>query len=598
MKKKILSTLIAFTLLGGTLASCNNKVDDSSKDYGPAPATFKLSDYYEGVIGNQNSATPDQNYKIKKSGKATIRGYFTMGGDGNYTNKHCGYIKPMDGGDPIYIFGYDNSVKDKVATDLVPGALVDLTGEIAMNQAMPQLTNYTYNLLEAAPAYGSDEYNTLMGKLFTELSDDEVAKVAMTKDLAYTSDMNLQSIKLSNMVNIEDVSKGSTAKLVPLKYLGTENEAQYTVQLYRPDMTTTIKKGTLIDVYAGVTQYKGAFQLHVGNIQETPTRLNGLQVKADGTLSDADKLALTKIRVQNVGDGVSYDFDEKAEKDTLLQPNGDRITLSDLIPQGVTVEYSVPTEYDYIAEITSSNANANLKRLAFKKDIPFGKLYDSTVPADQQKKAATEGEFSINAKITMNGQSIDQAIKVPVKFIDKRKPLSLDFNFVNDTGKTPAGVDLLEKAKMQSKSGLSLGYSTSTDGIVTGDGFTTRHLSDEATKSYTKDTVQDFTIKVKSKDKPYKEGEGNFTVNIYNAKDELVAIVPVKFTVKDNTEQTVTIALTDAMYSTTVTDTTFSRLSLVRNADTKDKEIKKNENDKYSSYIYVTSFVVNNKTTK
>lgn len=357
MKKNRLLALIALTAVSSTslLASCDGKdsssVADStssstssSSSTSTGPESPDFTKYYDmSLIGNKDKFTSDH-----KGETVTVRGWYTVGGDGNYwdassSNRgHNGYLV-LDNGQYMYLHQASLDASENISTEVVAGAEIRVTGTLDIYNGLPQIKDYTYELITPASEKSEDEIKGLFHEVTPEEIKDNIS--VNVKDL--TAEWALRPIYLKDMVNIEAVTGSGLSKWCPLTYVGTDQQDDYTVQIYRPGVTGSLPAGRLYDIYAGVTAYNDVPQLHVGSISDSTVTLKGLQQKDLGTVNDDQKEAIADLQSKIDLDG-SYKFSDVDKGEATLASGTSILTANKDVNglPGVAIKYDLVTGSD------------------------------------------------------------------------------------------------------------------------------------------------------------------------------------------------------------------------------------------------------------
>lgn len=357
MKKNRLLALIALTAVSSTslLASCDgddsSSVADStssstssSSSTSTGPESPDFTKYYDmSLIGNKDKFTSDH-----KGETVTVRGWYTVGGDGNYwdassSNRgHNGYLA-LDNGQYMYLHQASLDASENISTEVVAGAEIRVTGTLDIYNGLPQIKDYTYELITPASEKSEDEIKGL----FHEVTPEEIKDKLSVNVTDLTAEWALRPIYLKDMVNIEAVTGSGLSQWCPLAYVGTDEQAKFTVQIYRPGVTGSLPAGRLYDIYAGVTAYNDVPQLHVGSISDSTVTFKGLQAKDLGTVNDTQKEAIADLQSKIDLDG-SYKFSDVDKGEATLASGTSILTAAKDVNglTGVAIKYDLVTGSD------------------------------------------------------------------------------------------------------------------------------------------------------------------------------------------------------------------------------------------------------------
>ena len=423
MKKNRLLALIALTAVSSTslLASCggddSSSVADStssstssssSTSTGPESPDFtKLFDM--SFIGNKDKFTSDH-----KGETVTVRGWYTVGGDGNYwdassSNRgHNGYLA-LDNGQYMYLHQASLDASENISTEVVAGAEIRVTGTLDIYNGLPQIKDYTYELITPASEMSEDEIKGLFHEVTPEEIKDNLS--VNVKDL--TAEWALRPIYLKDMVNIEAVTGSGLSQWCPLAYVGTDEQSKYTVQIYRPGITGSLPAGRLYDIYAGVTSYNDVPQLHVGSISDSTVTFKGLQAKDLGTVNDTQKEAIADLQSKVDLDG-SYKFSDVDKGDATLASGTSILTAAKDVNglPGVSIKYDLVTGSD----VKDGYVDAS-KWIKVKSEDPFTVQYSVNTGIDfinqelfSDSSFGTK-EVKVQIKRTISGIGAEDIIK-------------------------------------------------------------------------------------------------------------------------------------------------------------------------------------------
>ena len=355
MKKNRLLALIALTAVSSTslLASCDGKDSSSvagstssstSTSTSTGPESPDFTQYFDmSFIGNDKNFTSDH-----KGETVTVRGLYTVGGDGNYwdassSNRgHNGYLL-LDNGQYMYLHQASLDASENISTEVVAGAEIRVTGTLDIYNGLPQIKDYTYELITPASEKSEDEIKGLFHEVTPEEIKDNIS--VNVKDL--TAEWALRPIYLKDMVNIEAVTGSGLSKWCPLTYVGTDQQDDYTVQIYRPGVIGSLPAGRLYDIYAGVTAYNDVPQLHVGSISDATVTFKGLQQKDLGTVNDTQKEAIANLQSKIDLNG-SYNYHDVATGEATLDSGTSVLTAAKDVNglPGVAIKYDLVTGSD------------------------------------------------------------------------------------------------------------------------------------------------------------------------------------------------------------------------------------------------------------
>lgn len=364
MKKNRLLALIALTAVSSTslLASCDgdsSSVADStssstssSSSTSTGPESPDFTKYYDmSLIGNNKFASDHDGETV------TVRGWYTVGGDGNYwdassSNRgHNGYLV-LDNGQYMYLHQASLDASENISTEVVAGAEIRVTGELDIYNGLPQIRDYTYELITPASEMSEDDIKGL----FHEVTPEEIKDNLSVKVEDLTAEWALRPIYLKDMVNVEAVTGSGLSKWCPLTYVGTKQQDDYTVQIYRPGVIGSLPAGRLYDIYAGVTAYNDVPQLHVGSISDSTVTFKGLQQKDLGTVNDTQKEAIANLQSKIDLNG-SYNYHDVATGEATLDSGTSVLTAAKDVNglPGVAIKYDLVTG----AEVKEGYADAN-----------------------------------------------------------------------------------------------------------------------------------------------------------------------------------------------------------------------------------------------
>lgn len=442
MKKNRLLALIALTAVSSTslLASCggdSSSVADStssstssSSSTSTGPESPDFTKYYDmSLIGDKNKFTSDH-----KGETVTVRGLYTVGGDGNYwdassSNRgHNGYLV-LDNGQYMYLHQASLDASENISTEVVAGAEIRVTGTLDIYNGLPQIKDYTYELITPASEKSEDEIKGL----FHEVTPEEIKDNISVNVTDLTAEWALRPIYLKDMVNVEAVTGSGLSKWCPLSYVGTDAQDDYTVQIYRPGITGSLPAGRLYDIYAGVTAYNDVPQLHVGSISDSTVTLKGLQQKDLGTVNDTQKEAIANLQSKIDLDG-SYKFSNVDKGEATLASGTSILTAAKDVNglPGVAIKYDLVTGSD----VKEGYVDAS-KWISIKTQDEFTVQYSVNTGIDFiNKELFSDSSFGtkkvkVQIKRTISGIGAEDIIKYDdVELTFERYEARTDYNIV------------------------------------------------------------------------------------------------------------------------------------------------------------------------
>lgn len=453
MKKNRLLALIALTAVSSTslLASCggdSSSVADStssstssSSSTSTGPESPDFTEYYDmSWIGNKDKFTSDH-----KGETVTVRGWYTVGGDGNYwdassSNRgHNGYLA-LDNGQYMYLHQASLDASENISTEVVAGAEIRVTGTLDIYNGLPQIKDYTYELITPASEKSEDEIKGL----FHEVTPEEIKNNISVNVKDLTAEWALRPIYLKDMVNVEAVTGSGLSKWCPLSYVGTDAQDDYTVQIYRPGVTGSLPAGRLYDIYAGVTAYNDVPQLHVGSISDSTVTFKGLQQKDLGSVNDKQKEAIADLQSKIDLDG-SYKFSDVDKGEATLDSGTSVLTAAKDVNglPGVAIKYDLVTGSD----VQEGYVDAS-KWISIKTDDDFTVQYSVNTGIDFiNKELFSDSSFGtktvkVQIKRTISGIGSENIIKYDdVELTFERYEARTDYDIVFTSDDMPNNLE-------------------------------------------------------------------------------------------------------------------------------------------------------------
>lgn len=533
MKKKLTLLALGSLLLAGgsTLASCKGEDPYAVTVTTPEEKKAWFAQYFDGEIGASS-------FKLKEGVDTTITltGFYAIGGDGNYWSPstsnagHNGYLV-ADEGVYMYLHQADKSMAETIQQEVVTGAKIKVTGTLTVYNNLPQITGYTYELVQAAPEVGSDDWNKLVDDLFYEVkTKEDFEKINTTANIEGDYEWALRPVRFTQMVNTKIITGSDLSSYCPLSYVATSEKENYTIQVYRPGGVSSEAAGQLWDIYGAVTAYKGAPQLNVGNVKDQSVTLKGLQSVEASSLTSEQKLALANLRTDFTYGG-TITYLETASDDSYGEIEGtSRLNLR-VYPtlDGVEATFELaPAGEDNdndLFEITESIAN--MSYLDFKKEVDSeGNTHEAAAKVSVLK-AETDKKYTVKLIKTFvidGGSPIKQEVFYTFDIVKQSMNSSLNRDF--SAGTLPNYVTYITNNEKYPDPSFK-----TADGITGIQLYTKGGFSTEPLISDNEILVSDFgTLKVKAIGIDNKATAGKFTVTLYDSAKTVLGVAEQEIT--------------------------------------------------------------------
>lgn len=549
MKKKLTLLALGSLLLAGgsTLASCKGENPSTSSSDTSSTTTQEVSydvtvttpeekkawfaQYFDGEIGASS-------FKLKEGVETTITltGFYAIGGDGNYWSPtssnagHNGYLV-ADEGVYMYLHQADSSMAEKIQQEVVTGAKIKVTGTLTVYNNLPQIEGYTYELVQAAPEVGSDDWNKLVDDLFYEVTTKEdFEKINTSANIEGDYEWALRPVRFTQMVNTKIITGSDLSSYCPLSYVATGEKENYTIQVYRPGGVSSEPAGQLWDIYGAVTAYKGASQLNVGNVKDQSVTLKGLQSVEASSLTSEQKLALANLRTEFTYGG-TITYLETASDDSYGEIEGtSRLNLR-LYPtlEGVQTTFELaPSGEDNDNDLFEiALGTAGMRYLDFKKeDDSEGVTHEaatkvSVLKAEADKKYTVE---LIKTFVIDGGEPVSQTYMYTFDIVEQAVNSSLDRDF--SAGSLPNYVTYITNNAQYPDPSFETADGITGIELRTKGGFSTEPLISDS-----EILVSDFgTLKVKAIGIDNKATAGKFTVTLYDSTNTALGVAEQEIT--------------------------------------------------------------------
>ena len=583
MKKKLTLLALGSLLLAGgsTLASC--KGDGPSTSSGDISSTTQevsytvkvttpeekkawFAQYFDGEIGASG-------FKLKEGVDSTITltGFYAIGGDGNYWSPtssnagHNGYLV-ADEGVYMYLHQADTSMAEKIQQEVVTGAKIKVTGTMTVYNNLPQITGYTYELVQAAPQVGSDDWNKLVDDLFYEVTTKEdFEKINTSANIEGDYEWALRPVRFTQMVNTKIITGSDLSSYCPLSYVATSEKENYTIQIYRPGGVSSEAAGQLWDIYGAVTAYRGAPQLNVGNVKDQSVTLKGLQSVKASSLTSEQKLALANLRTDFTYGG-TITYLETASDDSYGEIEGtSRLNLR-LYP---TLE-GVETTFE-LAPAGDDNDNdlfeialgpASMRYLDFKKELDSEGVNREAAAKVSALRAEADKKYTVKLIKTFvidGGAPASQELVYTFDIVEQAVNSSLNRDF--GAGALPNYVTYITN----NESYPNPSFETA-DGITGIKLYTKGGFSTEPLISDNEILVSDFgTLKVKAIGLDRDAKAGKFTVTLYDSTNTVLGVAEQEITSAEITAGKYVDYALNVKWNENVNDKKVSYYTLINN---------------------------------
>lgn len=434
MKKKFLPVLaLAAGIITG-LSSCGGDKastsvptpPDSTGTSTPVPSTPDVKDFYSvsELLGLFSGTPGASDFAYTGPGTVTVQGIYFSTGDGNYYDGRAGYLQDETTGDLFYMH-FSKSGLANIATEVMPGAVIKVTGQPTVYNALPQMNgNWTYELVTPTS-------DTAVAKLYESYTPISIADI-FGSDGSVSPDMLLKPVKISSAVMTSPaLDSTNLTYFTELDHITDADAPSIGLYRFKTQSSTDYVSGGLYDIYGTVTAYKGKPQLHV-NAVTTEQKFKSVQKVDLADLDDAKMLAVQKLYTDVKLDDVTFDFRNST-------PIDQTVTLRQA-QTGARVIWTVDPSYsDYaIIEKTAYKTTLTFKAGEKSTEVSSKKAEVKVVRRVCVGAAAATEEACLAAGIGGSGSAGSQTPSVSEgsNFFEETKTVNLKYVYDAETSVT------------------------------------------------------------------------------------------------------------------------------------------------------------------